>query len=105
MKYGSKSDGFMMMRALGMCLVFLFVGAGCSKMGKPAGVLDKKDMVKTMTEVYLGEQRVATVGVSRDSTAQIFSQMSPRIFEKLGTTDSIFRKSFDYYLEHPVEME
>ena len=105
MKYESKSDGFMLMRAPALFLTVLLIGAGCSKTGKPAGLMDKNDMVKTMTEIYLDEQRVATVGVTRDSTAQIFKQISPGMFKKLGTTDSVFRLSFDYYMEHPVEME
>lgn len=62
-------------------------------------------MVRAMTELYLAEQKVATVGVSRDSTAQMFRAMSPAIFDQVGVSDSVFRLSFDYYLENPIVME
>jgi len=62
-------------------------------------------MVRAMTELYLAEQKVSTVGASRDSSTQMFRVMSPAIFEQLGTSDSVFRISFDYYMENPIVME
>ena len=95
----------MLLRVIGIFLAVMLLGTSCAKKAKPAGLMSQEDMVKTMTEVYLVEQKVATVGVTRDSTVQLFNQISPQVFKKMGTTDSLFRLSFDYYLEHPVEME
>ena len=78
---------------------------GCTNKGKPHGLLGKDEMVRVMTELYLAEQKAATVGVSRDSTTQMFRVMSPAIFEQLATSDSVFRFSFDYYMENPIVME
>jgi len=83
----------------------LLMGGGCSKSDKPKGLLNKDQMVGALTELYLAEQKVATVAVSRDSTSKIFTQMSPAIFAKIGASDSVFHRSFDYYLDRPAEME
>ena len=92
-------------RVLAMMVALTLLLFGCSNGNKPKGLLGQSEMVRVMTEVYLVEQKVSTVGVSRDSTAQMFRYMSPEIFKKLGTNDSIFRMSFDYYMENPVLME
>lgn len=86
-------------------LLFILILAGCSGNDKPRGLLSQGEMVRAMTELYLAEQRVATIGISRDSTARMFKELSPRILGKVGTTDSIFKVSFDYYMAHPVKME
>lgn len=86
-------------------LAALLIVSGCTMDEKPDGLLSQTEMVRAMTELYLAEQRVSTVGVSRDSTAQMFRYISPKIFSKLGTTDTIFRVSFEYYMEKPVLME
>ena len=31
--------------------------------------------------------------------------MLPKVFAESGVTDSVFKKSFDYYMERPAEME
>ena len=62
-------------------------------------------MVSAMTELYLVEQKASTVGVSRDSTGVLLREMSPALFKQLGTNDSIFRMSFEYYMEKPILME
>jgi hypothetical protein len=92
-------------RVLTILLASLLILSGCTQKGKPKGLLGQADMVRVMTELYLAEQKVATVGVSRDSTAQMFRYMSPEIFSNAGTNDSIFRLSFDYYMENPVQMQ
>ena len=61
--------------------------------------------MRAMTDLYLVEQKASTVGVSRDSTTQLLRQMTPEIFKQVGTSDSIFRLSFDYYMERPKQME
>lgn len=92
-------------RILAMAVVCLSLLAGCADQRKPPGLLSKDQMVQAMTELYLAEQKLATIGISRDSTAQVFKEMSPMVFGKLNTNDSILSMSFDYYMARPAEME
>lgn len=109
MKYGMlKSSGKKsrdVTRAAALALTLLLGAFGCAKEGKPRGLLTKEQMVTLMADMYLAEQKLSTVGVPRDSVILIMNEMSTLIFEKSGTADSVFRMSFDYYLQHPVEME
>lgn len=95
----------MISRMLAFAMGVLLLAGGCTGKGKPRGLLDKNEMVRAMTELYLVEQKAATVGVSRDSTTLLLRHMTPAVFGQLGTSDSIFRMSFDYYMENPLLME
>lgn len=71
----------------------------------PAGILDKGQMVSVLSELYISEQKISTLGVKRDSLKEIFSVMKDSIFEKTGVSDSVFRKSMNYYMEDPLVLE
>ena len=62
-------------------------------------------MVAVMSELYITEQKVSSMGLRRDSLEQIADVMKDKIFAKVGIADSVFRKSMDYYMDHPMEME
>lgn len=62
-------------------------------------------MVKIMEEMYLAEEKVNHLALSRDSSKKVFSAMGAKVFERAAVSDSVFRRSFDYYMEHPGEME
>jgi len=68
-------------------------------------------MVATLSELYIGEQKISTLGISRDSLRTVFGAMKGDIFDRVGTdihtqvNDSVFKKSFDYYMGHPQTLE
>lgn len=72
---------------------------------KPKGILSKAEMVQIMQELYIAEEKVNHLGLSRDSAKMVAEVMDIKVFDRAGANDSIFRKSFDYYMERPKEME
>lgn len=72
---------------------------------KPEGILSKAEMVQVMQELYIAEEKVNHLGLSRDSAKMVAGVMDSKLFNRAGVNDSIFRKSFDYYMERPKEME
>ena len=62
-------------------------------------------MVKVLTEIYLAEEKVIHIDVTRDSIVKIFPQFEARIFEKEGLSDSVFKKSMEYYKSNPKKLE
>jgi len=68
-------------------------------------ILTREEMVKTMTEIYLAEQKINRLGLPRDSAAREFDHFKHVIFEKIDVSDSAFKRSFDYYMDRPKEME
>ncbi|MDQ2657601.1 MAG: DUF4296 domain-containing protein [Bacteroidota bacterium] len=85
----------------------LFIAVSLLSCGKkvPPGILSKQEMVQIMEELYISEEKVNQLALPRDSAKNVFGVISGKLFEDAAVTDSIFRKSFDYYMERPREME
>jgi len=81
----------------------------CFSCGKgehvPEGILTKDQMVRVLSELYITEQKISTLGVKRDSLHQIFDAMKDKVFERTGVTDSVFRQSLNYYMDRPQTFE
>ena len=72
---------------------------------RPEGVLSKEEMVQVMEELYIAEEKVNYLSLSRDSAKKVFEVMGAKVFENAATSDSAFKRSFDYYMERPRQME
>ena len=85
---------------------FLLVLVSCGKKEEvPEGILTQDQMVTVLSELYVIEQKISTLGVTRDSLTQIFAAMKGKVFEKAGVSDSVFSQSLDYYGDHPKTLE
>jgi hypothetical protein len=83
----------------------LSLAASCGGKGRPEGILSKAEMVQMLEEMYLAEEKINRLGIARDSAKEVFQAMRKEVFENTTATDSVFQRSFDYYMEHPKEME
>jgi hypothetical protein len=83
----------------------LFAVSACDQSERDPSILSREQMVKILTEVYLTEQKVNRMGVPTDSAEHEFERFKRTVFEQNKISDSIFRKSFDYYMDRPKEME
>lgn len=72
---------------------------------RPEHLLSKAEMVRVMEEIYIAEEKVNELVLSRDSANQVFSVIGGKVFENARVADSVFKRSFDYYMERPEEME
>jgi hypothetical protein len=87
------------------CLAVFFVMAGCSRERRPEGVLSEQQMIKALTEIYLLEEKAGRSVGTYDSIKKVFPRMEARLFERMGISDSIFRKSMEYYKADPKKMQ
>lgn len=90
-----------------LCIaVAVFTIVSCSKKERvPEGILTQDQMVSVLSELYIVEQKISTIGIKRDSLTQIFGAMKGRVFEETGIQESVFDKSLDYYVDHPKSLE
>ncbi|HEU5291279.1 MAG TPA: DUF4296 domain-containing protein [Cyclobacteriaceae bacterium] len=86
-------------------LGFVFLIVGCEPAKRPPGILSEQEMVKMLTEIYVAEEKAGHIGISQDSVRKIFPQFEARIFEKEGISDSVFKKSLEYYKSKPKKLE
>ena len=93
-----KSSIFLLPALVGILL-------SCGKSARPEGILSHTDMVRTLTEIYVVEEKVTRLGLVRDSSEKVFDSLKMRMFRNLPYPDSVFKRSLDYYTDRPKEME
>lgn len=90
--------------ALLVMLAFFFVSCTDNERDSQH-ILPPDQMVKALTEIYLTEQKINKLGLQRDSARLEFERFKDTLFGKVGMSDSVFKRSFDYYMDHPADME
>jgi hypothetical protein len=86
--------------------MILFLCISCREGQKSdKSILSRPQMVDALTEIYLAEAKVNQRGLARDSSEREFEIFKETVFEKMNVSDSIFKRSFNYYMDHPKEME
>jgi hypothetical protein len=86
--------------------IFIFSTQSCKNQNElPAGVLSQEQMVSVLREMYLTEEKVNRLNLVGDSSTHVFDIMKEKVFEKTGVEDSVFRNSFDYYMDNPKDLE
>ena len=86
-------------------LAALTVLVSCVKETKPDDILSQAEMVRALEELYIAEEKVNHLSLARDSARKVFTVMQGMALENAALADSTFRKSFDYYMERPAELE
>lgn len=87
------------------CVVLISSMFCCGGKEEPKGILSHADMVFMLSEVLITEEKVNRLALSNDSASQVFKTLRGKVFMKAGIQDSVFKKSMNYYIDHPKEME
>ncbi len=77
----------------------------CKEEQKPAGIMNEEEMVDLLVELYLAEAKISLTGIRRDSANKLFLPYEESIIAARGITDSTLNKNYDYYFQHPDELE
>lgn len=105
-RYLVRIKGFISpLRSLVMVLAVLLFVVSCGHKRRPAGVLSHQQMVKVLSEIYITEEKVNRLALKHDSTVKVFDRLKGKMFDKLSTTDSTFKRSMNYYWNNPDELE
>lgn len=79
--------------------------AACEQEKKPAGILSENQMVKVLTEIYLIEEKVGRLPLTRDSIEKVFPRFREKVMTKSKVSDSVFVRSMSYYMANPAKLE
>jgi Domain of unknown function (DUF4296) len=85
--------------------LMMVTSGGCGSVDKPEGVLSKPQMVSALKDIYVMEQKVDKAVHRVDSAKQIFPYFESKVFDAQGLNDSTFRASYNYYMEHPDQLD
>ncbi len=72
---------------------------------KPPWLLERDQMIGFLIDLHLAEAKLVKLGIKKDSTEKLFKAMEQRLFDKHEINDSIYFKSYNYYLEDIKEMK
>ena len=78
---------------------------GCSSKSEEVGIMNEPEMVEFLIDLHLSEAAVQDIRLKPDSTEVVFAAREKYLLKKHNITDSIFIKSYSYYLEHPDILE
>ncbi|MBS1680445.1 MAG: DUF4296 domain-containing protein [Bacteroidetes bacterium] len=84
---------------------FLLALASCTQTDRPKDVLSQTQLSAFLVEVYLAEARTEAVPVPRDSSIRYFLPYEKKLLQKHNISDSVIKKTYAYYLDHPKELE
>lgn len=87
-----------------VCFLSLILLVGC-KEEKPKDILSKETMTVLLMDIYIGEGKVSSLSLKRDSSLAIFDAYEKRIFEKHQIDREQYKKSLAYYYDNPLELE
>lgn len=77
----------------------------CSGNKNDADILTQEQMVERLCDLYVLEQKAMRLNLAGDSAQKAFTRMEKQVFQQKGISDSIFKRSFNYYVDRPVELE
>lgn len=93
------------MKYLQISMLVLTVCISCGKDAPSGDVLTQAEMVKALKALYIAEEHVSRFGLKPDSSRKFFQRLEGKIFDQLEIDEPTFRRSFDYYVQHPDEWE
>ena len=90
-----------------LILFFTFIFLSCLKKNEvPQGVLPIPKMAHILLEIHLAESKVNSFRLTTmDSVASLYKTYEIHIFKKHKITDSLYRKSYSFYVAHPELMD
>ena len=77
----------------------------CGKEEPRKGILTQDELTKLMIEFYLGEARLSNLAIPYDSASKLFIPFEESVMKKYGVSDSTLYKTYQYYFDHPTELE
>ena len=85
-------------------LIILTV-VSCSKEDKlPEGYMDQVDMVAFLIDLHIAQASIQNLKLQPDSATYLFNVFERQILEEHNSKDSVFYKSYSWYLERPEIM-
>jgi len=87
-------------------LGFILLGFSCiKKPTPPEGIMTEQEMVDFLIDLHIIEARISMSRIPNDSIPLFFDEVEDSLYQKHHITDSIYKKSYQYYLENVDLME
>ena len=86
-------------------LLFFWCASCATPTQEAKGILTKEELTTFLIEMYLAESRVDNIPIVKDSAIKLFIPYEEKLMKKYKLSDSTLKKTYQYYMDHPKEME
>jgi len=88
-------------------MVGLWCAFSCTTPDKkmPKDVLTKPQLTSFMIEMYVAEAHLDAITMPKDSAIKLFIPYEEKLKQKFAISDSTLRRTYQYYLENPKDLE
>ncbi len=87
-------------------VLLLTLAISCQEKEKETkGILTKAELSAFLIEMYLAEARIDNLSIVKDSAIKLFLPYEEKLMKKFNLADSTLKKTYQYYIDHPKEME
>lgn len=86
-------------------ILLLVTILSCQKQERPAGVMSQEEFSRYLVDIYMTEARLTLIGLQKDSALKLFRPQEEKILQSRSLTDSTIKKTYQYYFDHPKELE
>lgn len=85
--------------------IFMLTAFACNKSDLQGEIMSKEAMVDYLIELHIAEAQVQNLRLKKDSSEMIFKIYEKYLLDKNGLTDSLFIRSYNFYLRNPIQLE
>ncbi len=89
--------------------IFMVIYSGCSpkqaSVDEKNSILSQQELSSFLIEMYLAEARMEGRPLAVDSVIHLFVPYETKLLKKYNLTDSTLKLTYQYYLDHPKQME
>jgi Domain of unknown function (DUF4296) len=88
-----------------LSLAFTCIFVSCRTEKPPKDILASEQLTQIMIEFYLAEAKLGNYSLAQDSARKLFMPFEEATLKKYGVADSTLKKTYQYYFDHPTELE
>jgi len=83
----------------------MLTAVACNRSASQVEIMNQEQMVSYLIQLHIAEAQVQNLRLKKDSSKVVFDIYERHLLEKNGLSDTLFVSSYNYYLEHPIELE
>ena len=90
---------------VGLSSIILLIGLSCQKPSRPTNIMSREEFSRYLVDIYLAESKLIATGFVKDSASKYFLPFEEKLLQKNGISDSLLKNTYQYYFNHPAELE
>lgn len=83
----------------------MLAAIGCDNSSTQGEIMSEDAMVDYLIELHIAEAQIQNLRLRKDSAEYVFEVYEKHLLEKNGITDTLFARSYNFYLQNSDKLE